>query len=406
MPLPEQTVSIVDELKKRGFTLQAGERLPFFGLRQSLYDQSGLKSALGEFTGTSAQNLKLLENIQKQNITPQSLGLAPAVPAVPVAPSGTPATSALTTAGLPQPQRLPTAEELGIPKRISEADVLAQIGQVPGTSATDVLATARGGLEAQIAARKGQEAITAGEAGAQAKAEQFGSRGLFFSGARISAEGAVRATAMSKKMGIDESLTRFIIQQQEAGDKATAQRIKDIVNDAVRGNEKARSEAITALSGLGYVVMPSGQIVLKPSETRATETEARAIRGAEIREENLQLAKERLILAKQKAQLVGQFLSGQLADKTYDDIILGARQDIQKSVGADRFIDPGVFLNYRNEIKKSMPGKLDDFDKEFVPRLSQKERDRLGVFVPSTKNTKVQMQAALDLLLAQPGILE
>ena len=78
-PLPEQTISIIDELKKRGFSLDAGERLPYYGLRQGLYEKTGLKPLLGEFTGTGSQNLKLLDYIRNQNLTPQSLGLAPAV---------------------------------------------------------------------------------------------------------------------------------------------------------------------------------------------------------------------------------------------------------------------------------------------------------------------------------------
>ena len=304
--LPEQTVSIVDELKRRGFTSQAGERLPFFGLRQNLYEQSGLRGALGEFTGTSTQNLKLLERIQRENITPQALGIQPTVPTAPVAPTGTTATNVLQTAGLPQPQRMPTAEELWVPKRKTEADFLAQIGQVPGTTATDVLATARGGLEVGIAQRRGGEALAAGETAAASKAEQFGARGLFFSGARVSAEGAARASALSKKMGIDESLTRFIIQQQEAGDKETAQRIKDIVSDAVKGNDKERSEAITALSGRGYVVMPNGQIVQKPSEARAEESALRAEESglrAEAREERAIRGEQRAVEAAERSEI-------------------------------------------------------------------------------------------------------
>lgn len=304
--LPENSVSIIDELKKRGFTPQAGERLPFFGLRQNLFEQSGLKGALGEFSGTATQNLKLLEDIQRKNITPQSLGIAPVVPVAPIAPTGTTATATLTTAGLPQPQRLPTADELGIPKRTTEADILSRIPQQRGTTAEDVLATARGGLEAGIAQRRGVETLAAGEAAAAGKAEQFGARGLFFSGARVSAEGAARATALSKKMSIDEGLARFIIQQQEQGDKETANRIKDIVNDAVRGNEKDRSEAITALSGLGYVVMPNGQIVQKPSEARAGEAAIRAEEAgirAEGREERAIRGEQRAIEAAERSEI-------------------------------------------------------------------------------------------------------
>ena len=276
MPLPEQTISIVDELKKRGFQLDAGERLPYYSLRQGLYEKTGLKPLLGEFTGTSAQNLKLLEHIRNQNVTPQSLGLAPTVPAAPVVPGATSATAALTTAATPQPTRMPTAEELGIPKPLSAQDVLSQIGTIPGTTPEQVLGTPIGGLTYQVAQRKGEEALAAGETAAIAKAEQFGTAGLYFSGARISAEGAERARALSEKMNIDESLAKFIIQQQEAGDKETAQRIQDIVEDAVGANKQARTEAISALGALGYVVMPDGSIILKPSEMRAQEAEARA----------------------------------------------------------------------------------------------------------------------------------
>ena len=157
--LPEQTISIVDELKKRGFTPQSGERLPFFGLRQGLYEKSGLKDVLGEFTGTGTQNQKLLEQIQRDNLTPQLLGLPPTAPVAPVAPGGTTATGVLKNLQSPEPQRLPTAEELGIPKRTTEADILSRIPQQRGTTAEDVLATARGGLEAGITQRKGEEAL-------------------------------------------------------------------------------------------------------------------------------------------------------------------------------------------------------------------------------------------------------
>lgn len=291
MPLPEQTVSVVDELKKRGFTPTAGERLPLYGARESLYKQSGLESALGSFTGTSAQNLKLLEYIRNNDVKPQAVGQAPTLPIVPAGDvltqdqankmtginfqqPGT-ATNALNVAGN-QPNRFPTADELGIPKVRTSEDIMKDIGTIRGTTAEDVLATARGGLEASAAQREGAEALAAGEIAATAKAEQFGSRGLYFSGARVSAEGAERATALSKKLAIDEGLARFIIQQQEQGDKETASRIEEIVKDAVSNDKAARSEAITALSALGYVVMPSGQIIQKPSEIRAREAEARA----------------------------------------------------------------------------------------------------------------------------------
>ena len=410
--LPQATNSIVDELKRRGFVSTSGEELPYFSLRENLYKQTGFEPILGEFKGTAQQNLKLLEYVTTKNITPQSLGqqsvsfgVSPTEIKPPTADLGTAPT-------IPQPSRTLTANELGIPKALTAQDVLSQIGTIPGTTAESVLATPRGSLEAQIAQRTGAEAIAAGEAGATAKAEQFGARGLYFSGARISAEGAVRATALAKKMGIDESLTKFIIQQQESGDKEIAQRVKDIVTDAVGKNKQARSEAITALRGLGYEVLPNGQIVLRPSEARAEAADIRAEEQAQfsrqIQTANYQLAQERLVLAKQKAQILGQFLTGQLADQTYDDFVIDARKEFNdpKNIGMDTKVSPYVFIKWRDLVKKSMPAKLDDFDKEFVPKLSKQEQDRLGVYVPSTKNTKVQMQAALEQLLSQPGILE
>ena len=152
MPLPEQTVSLVDEMKKRGFTPTAGERLPLYGARETLYKQSGLESALGSFTGTGAQNTKLLEWVRNNNTMPQAVGQPPTLTTtVPSADTtGTTATSVLNTAGN-QPNRLPTADELGIPKVRTSQDILKEIGTVPGTTAQDVLNTASGGLTASIA---------------------------------------------------------------------------------------------------------------------------------------------------------------------------------------------------------------------------------------------------------------
>ena len=76
--------------------------------------------------------------------------MPPKVNAIPY--TATSATSALATAGS-QPQRMPTAEELGIPKPITAQDVLSQIGTVPGTTPEQVLGTPLGGLTYQESQR-------------------------------------------------------------------------------------------------------------------------------------------------------------------------------------------------------------------------------------------------------------
>ena len=70
--LPTSTISITDELKRRGFAPTSGEELPYFSLRENLYKQTGFEPILGEFKGTAQQNLKLLEYVTTKNITPQA----------------------------------------------------------------------------------------------------------------------------------------------------------------------------------------------------------------------------------------------------------------------------------------------------------------------------------------------
>lgn len=391
--LPEQTLSIVDELKNRGFTLQSGERLPLFNVRSNLYQQSGLDKTLGSFTGTGIQNTKLLDYVRSNNITFK----APAAPAPPVVSNvsggNSTATGVLATAGSSSPSRLPTADELGIPKRLTESDILSRIPQQPGTSAQDVLNTASGGLTASIAQEQGSAALAAGETKAQTTAEKFGSAGLYFSGARVSAEGAVRAEALSNKLKIDAGLAKFIVQRQEQGDKETATKITQIVKDAVSNNDKSRTEAISALGGLGYVVMPDGTIVQKPSEARAAEDQRFQQEGqirAEAREERAMNAADRAVASETRAQArfetwVNEQKLGATATERLRVELSGQFSQIsnvlsQDSViGRDGYLNPQSYLQARTIFSSKYPDKVGLFDQTFSYKLNPNDRDRLGI---------------------------
>jgi hypothetical protein len=291
-----------------------------------------------------------------------------------------------------QPNRLPTPEELGIPSRISEADILSKIGQVPGTTAADVLATASGGLEASIAQEQGQAALAAGETKAQTTAERYGSAGLFFSGAMVSAEGAVRAEALSKKLNIDAGLAKFIVQRQEQGDKETAQRIKDYVKDAVSANKEARTEAISALGSLGYVVM-NGQIIQKPSEIRAEAAAERATAAEELaiaREERAMRAEERAVASEARTQArfetwVQQQQLGATATERLRTELSGEFSNISgvlsqdSSFGADGYVVPQTYLQARSIFSSKYPDKVGLFDQTFSYKLNPSVRDNLGI---------------------------
>src|SRR3990167_10907202 len=76
----QTATSIVDFLKKKGFTSQPGEKFPLFGQRSQLFTNLGLDKQLGGFRGSAAQNTALLNSLMRAeksagvSLTPSNLG--------------------------------------------------------------------------------------------------------------------------------------------------------------------------------------------------------------------------------------------------------------------------------------------------------------------------------------------
>lgn len=445
------TVSIVDFLKSQN-------KPSDFTSRNTLFRESGLESRLGRYVGSADQNIALLKTARSSALptakTPEALAaniqtvarslatasqergvaltpgfkaqfpsalssqsspgspafaggvagisaLSPELPeelkkkqgeAAEEAPIS--ATDALATIGMP---KIPTADELSEQVFGSSRFKLFQEKQeLAGLEAGRLATEEKLGLEQKFGAQKKE------------LEESLGRRGLFMSGIR---EGGVQdliENLAASKLNVD----RELVSKALSRDVATRERIIEDVSDLIKEAQNGRKEALSALEKVGFTVIGDKVVPTLEakrfalSEERATAAELRAEETARRADERLEISRQNLAISKQRLGLVGQFLSGQVADQAYDALVTDARQSIQESIGRDGYIDPYIMEKFRNEVLKNMPAKLSDFDREFVPRMNPADREKFGRNIPGKGSTSEIVNQAFQDLLRQNVLLE
>lgn len=275
--------SVVDFLASRGLRAQTGEKFPLYETRKKLFEQAGLNSNLGDFRGAPEQNTALLNVLRAKeanagvSINPDNiftvLGLKQ-----PVAPSNTGSNTN------PQPTDI-NASLAELARKAANPAIPENLQEM---ALKDVQSRATYPLQLEQAqATKEQLAVQA-----QAKKEKLisdlASRGLIFSGKKETGLKSIEADQLARELGVDRKFALLLAQGLESS-------TQKIVKEAQKGS----TDAAQALSALGYVLTPDGNLVQKPSEQRAEErfalseaSAARAVRSAEMSERRLQLAEE------------------------------------------------------------------------------------------------------------------
>lgn len=304
--------SVVDFLKSTGKPAD-------FSSRKSLYETSGLRERLGDYTGSPAQNVAFLKQLQT------STG--------PTLPATTPVNTTGAIPGEPTQQQLanreaavtgPTTETPGA--GMGAYDALSALGyNVPSpdeiagkaleSTAFKTFQEGQGikglGIESKAAEEK---AALEGKAAADTEKtiQSFGSRGLFFSGMREEAVNDIVDALASSKLGVDRDVAQKLLEQGQATKEEFIKIASDIAKDAQEGNKQALS--ILEKQGLtigldGKTLVPTLSAV-KEELAQAQRDKANAIAESRLAlseeagvraDENLRIANERLRLAEEKA---------------------------------------------------------------------------------------------------------
>ena len=310
------STSVVDFLRNQGKSSD-------FNSRKSIYDTSGLNSAFGDYRGTAEQNTTLLGKLQRSSSgmlqTPTGSGdpgmfREPTIPTDPGMFRGAPPT-AKDVVNQTSPSTISTAFDLEKSDAEKQADIEKnQASMDLGAETT----RAAEGLQRGVNTLKrtaGEGVSELGLKGTQLQ-ERVGEESAGFGGAfsgktkksqaEIAQEVATKQASIQAKLGDSlyntfsdfeknygtEFLSKLSIPEASSFSKLPVA-VRGIVmknyQDAIqKAEEKAGKGTIDALDKLGYVVI-GGQIIQKPSETRAEESAKRA--GTTAEQDNYEYAK-------------------------------------------------------------------------------------------------------------------
>lgn len=299
MAILNTSTSIVDFLKSQG-------KPSDFTSRTNLYASSGLGSAFGDYRGSPEQNIALLRKIQTPTPT-----VTPTLPPPTVAPT------------------LPPLEPPSTPKKVIEdttpattsnifdlPEIKEATADVSGALTRAAVSIPRSVEELKAGAEVTKATLAQKGAGLTERLRgQFETVGLFRSGKREKGEAQI-AQEVAQKQGQAESklgsdlYNLFSKEEKQFGTKFIADlsipeaqefaKIPAPVRGAVmvayenaitKAQEKAAGQAEKTLGALGYVLLPDGTIVQKPSEIRAEEAGVRAEEAA-VRAEKPPIQKE------------------------------------------------------------------------------------------------------------------
>ena len=431
MPLTLNTAtSITDFLKSSGLP---GD----YPSRQKIYNELGFSDRLGSFVGSANQNTALLKSLStdtNQLNTVRTLfgQKAPSldagdagIPGYPgvregdfvpgkgtLLPDGTFSGTALAvnpadettwpgykppeiSSVVPgtEPPKLPTASELGIPEAPNLQSILA--GQKP-FSIEEFMKTPAARLKLdELGAQKEGIDILSQQKQKQTR-EEFGRRGLFFSGMREGEERGIQEAALADKLGVDRKVAGYMIDAIADAQKASIDAVEKLVKDA----QTNRKDAIDRLEKIGYTVLPDGTIAptlekqkfasqqeqldinnelnqakLELSQAKSEAAMANATQRIEIAQANLELSEARLALAQSRAS--GGTVTEQKAALTRAAIAKATPALLESKRGGE-FIDGNEYLRLRNDFAATV-GSPAIFDATFAPMLSPADRAKYGV---------------------------
>lgn len=404
--------SIVDFLKSQN-------KPSDFNSRQALYESSGLKDAFGDYRGTAEQNSTLLRRIQG-TAQPQTQTQAPANPQLP---GGT--TSAEQVINNTTPSTISSIQDITRNEydktQPSIDEEMKALGATELRGATTLgrdVGNLKAGAEANVAslATQGEKAkqkigeTAAGFGGANSGVTQKGQ-------ADIATEVAQKQDAVRAKLGNDlynkfsdfeknfgtDFLRTLSIPEAESFTNLPLPVRGAVVNSAQKVIEaaytKAKNNADKMLSDLGYVQLPDGTILQKPSDLRAEQSSQRAEQRLTLAEEAGRRAETSLNLALARFNGEGGGTSTEKADRLYDTVSRDALQEFERTKGTqDNYYNPDVYMAYRNKLEASAPSKIDDFDKTFALRLNPVDAIRLGI-----NQAKYQKQDAFNQAIINLG---
>lgn len=277
--------SVVDFLSSRGLRAQAGEKFPLYDTRKKLFEQGGLNSNLGDYRGSPEQNTALLNILQAKEkfaespITPDNIFTVMGLNQ-PVAPSN-------TQSGTTPPNGDINASLAALAQKAMAPQIPENLQEL---ALQDVQSKTAFPLQLEaVQAQKDQLALQN-----QAKKEKLianlASRGLIFSGQKQTGLNSLDADELSKALGVDRKFALLLAQ----GLDTSAQKI-------VKEAQKGSSDAAAALGALGYVLTPDGQLIQKPSETRAEQSAELSEKRFEQQTARNEVSDARAIRAEQRS---------------------------------------------------------------------------------------------------------
>lgn len=423
MPPLNTGTSVIDFLKSTG-------KASDFTSRKSLYDTSGLRERLGDYTGSGSQNVAFLKQLQTQTPT------LPSSQSTPRDPNFNPNFALQTPTASTQPTRDPNFNPnyaLQTPTQTPTA------GTAPVTETPDQGMTAYGALSAlgystpsgedvaksaleSTAFRTFQEGqgikglgIESRAAEERAKLEQtaasdtkktiesFGSRGLFFSGMREGAVDDIVTNLASSKLGVDRDVALKLLEQGQATKEEFIKIAGDIAKKAQEGNK----QALEILKDQGLTIGLDGKLTPTLAARSMELSAQREERVAKQADEAARIAVERLRLAEDSAARADARLALSEAadqraqiklDRLIQDQALGATASerlrntlkpifsntaINFSANANAttgYVDSNYYLRMRAKFIDEYPDKVGLFDNAFAPQfLSQEDRTKLGI---------------------------
>lgn len=335
--------SIVDYLYSRGFKPSAGEQFPLYGVREQMYNASGLSSMLGEYRGSGPQNTELLKKLSSLeggagvSLSPSNVfsiiqgGTAPTVPiGGGTAPGGVTPQYGITPTDQLNPASvegtsLATGSD-AIPNYITNLAQTAAGGTLPSAEEVSkgALDQFLGSTQFKFAQEEALAAKDQARISAQRETEKFindiAARGLYYSGIRKQGVSDLEVDQLARMLDIDRSFAKIVAE----GLQSSAQ---DLVKQAKQGQEAA----ISALDKLGFV-WTGERLEPKPSEVRAQSAEQRADINQALaisREERAQTSEaisfERLRLSQEASERANTALSLSL-QRFSNSLVLGSNQ--------------------------------------------------------------------------------
>lgn len=262
------TTSIVDYLK-------SVNKPSDFSSRKSLYESSDLASRLGQYVGSSSQNIAFLKQLQN---TPA----APVAAAQPVVPAPTaPIEPAKPAASAAQSPTAPVAQTAGvsgitaiqalasIPKAPSADELLGKVLEAPGFRTFQEKQELKTATDIGGAAAEKELLASTAKRDTQTFIDQMGKRGLFFSGETATGLEEIAQSLAASKLKVDRDLATKLLES----DLDTREKIIGDVADLVKEAQGGRKEAISALEKVGLTVV-GDQVVPTLAAQSAARSEA------------------------------------------------------------------------------------------------------------------------------------